>query len=183
LWYSALSFERIESDGVKSHGADLHPACGEGNNRNGLCCRQNLSQAPSTSNCLLRTPCILKCSLANPSAFVAYWGDCSSRGTHPMARERRKNFRVEWNSSASIYDCDGNWGHSCVVKDLSNGGAKITAVPVSDVPDQFMLRIARGSRGTRKCHVLWRSPDALGVEFTDRFAGAEPNTKRATHAL
>jgi hypothetical protein len=96
--------------------------------------------------------------------------------------ERRKNFRVEWNSSASIYDCEGNWEYSCVVKDLSNGGAKITAIPVSDIPDQFMLRIVRGPRGRRKCHVLWRTADALGVEFMDQVAGQERKTKRVALA-
>ena len=100
-----------------------------------------------------------------------------------MARERRKNFRVEWNSSASIYDCGGDWSYACVVKDFSNGGAKITAVPVSDLPDQFMLRFIHGPRGARKCHVLWRTPDALGVEFTDAPAGAERKTRRAAHAM
>ena len=57
-----------------------------------------------------------------------------------MARERRKNFRVEWNSAASIYDFDGDWSYACVLKDFSNGGAKITEIPVNDVPDRFMLR-------------------------------------------
>jgi hypothetical protein len=96
--------------------------------------------------------------------------------------ERRKNFRVEWNSSASIYDREGNWEFPCVVKDLSNGGAKVTDVPVAEVPDQFMLRIIRGPRGTRKCHVLWRTADALGVEFTDQLAAADRKTKRVAHA-
>jgi hypothetical protein len=98
-----------------------------------------------------------------------------------MARERRKNFRVEWNSSALIFDSDGIWSQPCVVKDLSNGGAKITSVRVSEIPDQFMLRIVRGSRGTRECNVLWRSSDTLGVAFTDRPAPAEAQTKRSAH--
>jgi hypothetical protein len=99
-----------------------------------------------------------------------------------MTRERRKNFRVEWNSAASIYDFDGDWSYACVVKDFSNGGAKITDAPIRDVPDRFMLRFLRGPRGARACHVLWRSPDALGVEFTDVVAGAERKTRRVSHA-
>jgi PilZ domain len=95
--------------------------------------------------------------------------------------ERRKNFRVEWNSSAKIYDCDGKWELACVVKDLSNGGAKITTAPVGDIPDEFMLRFIRGVRGKRKCKVLWRTRDALGVEFTDQIAVAERGVKRAAH--
>ena len=94
-----------------------------------------------------------------------------------MANERRKNLRVQWNSSAMFYDGDGDC-HPCVLSDFSNGGAMITGVTVSAVPDEFMLRMARGLK-PRKCHVLWRSTDALGVEFTDRDATAEQtNTGR-----
>ena len=95
-----------------------------------------------------------------------------------MARERRKNFRVEWNSEASIYDFDGDWTYACVVKDFSNGGAKITGVPVHDLPDRFMLRFLRGPNGARGCHVLWRSPDTLGVEFTDAVMEGARKTRR-----
>lgn len=95
-----------------------------------------------------------------------------------MAGERRKNFRVEWNSPALIFGYNADWGQPCVVKDLSNGGAKITAVVVGEIPDQFILRIVRGSRGTRKCRVLWRSTDTIGVAFTDRLVASEAHSKR-----
>jgi hypothetical protein len=100
-----------------------------------------------------------------------------------MARERRKGIRVEWNSSGLIFDDDGVWSQPCVVQDLSNGGAKINSVPVSEVPDRFMLRIARGSHGTRKCRVLWRSTDTLGVTFTDRLLASGARQKRPAHSL
>ena len=77
-----------------------------------------------------------------------------------------------------IYDCEGDWTKSCILSDFSNGGAKITAVSVSAVPDYFMLRIARGVK-PRKCHVVWRSADALGLEFIDRgTVTQEPNKRR-----
>jgi hypothetical protein len=90
-----------------------------------------------------------------------------------MIRERRHNIRVEWHSPGKIYDCDGDLRCRCVINDLSNGGAKITGVTVSEIPDQFMLRIARGPGGTRKCHVLWRSAKTLGVEFVDSLTRAD----------
>jgi hypothetical protein len=105
-----------------------------------------------------------------------------------MARERRKNLRVEWHSSGTIYNRDGDTGCACVVEDLSNGGAKISGVTATEVPDQFTLRI-EGELKTRKCHVLWRKADVLGVEFTDRFpiadkpsAGRAKKTRRPAHA-
>ena len=42
-------------------------------------------------------------------------------------RERRKSFRVEWNSAAKIYDLDGRFARPCVVSNFSNGGAKIAS--------------------------------------------------------
>jgi hypothetical protein len=57
----------------------------------------------------------------------------------------------------------------CIVDNFSNGGAKISSVRPETVPDEFMLRITPHSP-PRKCHVIWRSADALGVEFTERRA-------------
>jgi hypothetical protein len=86
-----------------------------------------------------------------------------------MARERRENVRVEWASKATIDDGKGHWQH-CVLKDLSDGGGKITGVAVSEVPDRLMLRFARGARGLRECKVIWRSSDGVGIEFSDRLS-------------
>ncbi|MBV8961771.1 MAG: PilZ domain-containing protein [Hyphomicrobiales bacterium] len=99
-----------------------------------------------------------------------------------MVQERRKSYRFEWNASAFIYDCAGEWGCPCIIKDLSRGGAKIAGVIVHNVPDEFMLRISR-ARGSRKCHVLWRQGDKLGVGFIEHFASVdEPSTDRTRRA-
>jgi PilZ domain len=99
-----------------------------------------------------------------------------------MVQERRKSFRVDWNAAALVYDCKGGWGYPCVIKDLSSGGAKITGVIIESLPDEFMLRISR-ARGSRKCRVLWRDADKLGVEFIEHFASAdEPSIDRIRRA-
>jgi hypothetical protein len=81
-------------------------------------------------------------------------------------RERRKNFRVEWNSAATISDSIGRFIQQCVVNNFSSGGAKISGVEPDAIPDEFILRISPHSRPHR-CHVVWRSKGGLGVEFTD----------------
>jgi hypothetical protein len=86
-------------------------------------------------------------------------------------RDRRKTFRVEWNSPAKMYDCDGCFARACIVSNFSNGGAKITGVEIATVPDEFILRISPHSRAHR-CHVAWRSKDSLGVAFADNAKGA-----------
>jgi PilZ domain. len=90
-------------------------------------------------------------------------------------RERRKNFRVEWNSAAKIYDRDGRFARQCIVSNFSNGGAKIIGLEPSTVPDEFILRISPRCRAMR-CHVIRRSVDGFGVEFT---AGANGTSEPA----
>lgn len=85
-------------------------------------------------------------------------------------RERRKNFRVEWNSPAKIYDCNGRFARLCIVSNFSNGGAKITGLNPDTVPDEFILRISPHGPPHR-CHVIRRSKDGLGVEFADNVKG------------
>ena len=93
-------------------------------------------------------------------------------------RERRKNFRVEWNSAAKIYDRDGRFVRQCTVRNFSNGGAKIIGLDPNTVPDEFILRISPHFRAMR-CHVIRRSKDGLAVEFT---AGAKDTSELALGA-
>jgi len=88
-------------------------------------------------------------------------------------RERRKHFRVEWNSPATIYYLNSRVTRGCIVRNFSNGGAKIVGVKAATIPDEFMLRITPGHGRTHKCRVLWRSDDAMRVQFIDRIASAE----------
>ncbi len=76
-------------------------------------------------------------------------------------RERRKNFRVEWNSAAKIYDRNGRFARRYIVSNFSNGGAKIVGVEPSTVPDEFILRISPHGRA-QGCHVTWRSKEVWG---------------------
>jgi hypothetical protein len=94
--------------------------------------------------------------------------------SHIMRRDRRNNFRVEWHSPATLYD--GTLARPCILSNFSNGGAKITGVRTATIPDEFGLRITPRRR-IHVCRVVWRTDDALGVEFTDPPAPA--TTRRA----
>jgi hypothetical protein len=88
---------------------------------------------------------------------------------HPdtrMRRDQRRNFRVEWKLPATIYDADRHLERPCIMSDLSDGGANLTGVRASTIPDEFRLRTPLGDR--RACRVVWRTENALGVRFTDR---------------
>jgi hypothetical protein len=88
-----------------------------------------------------------------------------------MRSERRKSFRVDWNAPATIYDLERRLARPCVLSNFSNTGAKITGVRPNTMPDEFILRITNDR--IHKCHVLWRSDDAIGVRFTARVTKAE----------
>jgi PilZ domain len=101
----------------------------------------------------------------------------SSHLGRPIRRNRRKNFRVEWNLPATIYDVGRHLERPCILVDVSDGGAKIAGVRAYTIPDEFRLRTPLGER--RSCRVVWRTEDALGVEFTDRVDGHEISGHRA----
>src|SRR5271169_2185375 len=100
----------------------------------------------------------------------------SSHLDRPTRRDRRKNFRVEWNLPATIYDVGRHLERSCVLVDLANGGAKIAGVRAHTIPDEFRLRTSLGDR--RSCRVIWRTENTLGVEFTDHMDGADSSCHR-----
>ena len=83
-----------------------------------------------------------------------------------MRRDRRKNFRIEWNSPACLYDRNGRFGRACIVSNLSNGGARIVVAEPETVSDVCVLRITPHSP-LRKCHVIWRTKEAIGVQFDE----------------
>lgn len=55
---------------------------------------------------------------------------------------------------------------TCVVRDLSEGGAKLKVQDVTVVPDLFQLTIELDGI-VAKCEVMWRNPNAneMGVKF------------------
>jgi hypothetical protein len=83
-----------------------------------------------------------------------------------MRRERRKDFRIEWNLLATIGDAERHLARPCILSNFSNADAEITGVRARTIPDEFILQIT--PRDSRKCRVVWRTEDSLRVEFTDR---------------
>jgi hypothetical protein len=54
----------------------------------------------------------------------------------------------------------------CTVADISEGGAGLTFVSISVIPDTFELEI-KGEAEIRNCKVAWRAgPHRMGVAFT-----------------
>ena len=93
-------------------------------------------------------------------------------------RERRKNFRIEWNSSAKVCGLDGRFCGLCIVSNFANGGAKIIGIEPNAAPDEFVLHIAPRIRPQR-CKIVRRTKDGLAAIFTDNGKDAsEPKVAR-----
>ena len=82
-----------------------------------------------------------------------------------MGRDRRRTFRIEWISPASIEPGDGRERLNCVVQNLSNGGARIACA--DPLPQEFILRLTPGKGRPRACRIVWQRGHEVGVQFTD----------------
>jgi PilZ domain len=78
--------------------------------------------------------------------------------------ERRKARRFRTLKGARILMLD-QWGRTveCIVRDLSNGGARLAPATVR-VPDRFQIMF-EASRLVRQCRVVWRRETEVGVAF------------------
>jgi hypothetical protein len=55
----------------------------------------------------------------------------------------------------------------CVLWDLSDGGARITAAHSNMLPDTFVLILNRATKAHRFCNVVWRRQPHIGIKFVD----------------
>jgi hypothetical protein len=53
---------------------------------------------------------------------------------------------------------------ACVVRDLTNHGARLQLSGTADLPDEFDLTFDAGHT-LRKCRIAWQTPTNVGVSF------------------
>ena len=51
----------------------------------------------------------------------------------------------------------------CVIRNLSDGGAKLEVASVRGIPDQFQLLVPQ--HRPQQCRVVWRALREMGVQF------------------
>ncbi|MBB4040071.1 hypothetical protein GGR34_001722 [Microvirga flocculans] len=56
---------------------------------------------------------------------------------------------------------------SCMVKDISTGGARLAVNPQMDLPESFALFIAAHDLQVRQARICWRNGGFAGVAFSD----------------
>lgn len=85
-------------------------------------------------------------------------------------QDRRKFVRHRTLKSGRLAYDEGSRTTECLIRDLSEGGARIQVADIRRIPSELVLSFGDGSR-SRSCFVRWRRGDALGIEFTDAGKG------------
>ncbi len=79
--------------------------------------------------------------------------------------ERRNLERETTMRKGSIVSEEGAFAVDCVVKNITEAGAKLKLDPATRPPARFTLKFANGNQ--RPCEVTWAETGALGVRFLD----------------
>jgi PilZ domain len=81
-----------------------------------------------------------------------------------MGTEKRKSPRKEFERPALI---QLNWTRSepCLVRDISQGGARLACRMPETVPDEFRLQLSPDGAVVRQCRVVWKTNTEIGVQF------------------
>lgn len=64
--------------------------------------------------------------------------------------------------------------HGCVLADVSDTGARLNIDHAETLPDRFQLLLSRREGSPRRyCHVVWRKPDQVGVDFEHQLVASD----------
>ncbi len=78
--------------------------------------------------------------------------------------ERRAVGRTTINRDVSVYFAGQEVVHACLVRDITNNGAGLRLNELNIVPSEFGISFDN-FRTMRRCRLIWRDGDFLGVAF------------------
>lgn len=70
--------------------------------------------------------------------------------------------KIDLGASAPLRDC--------MLVDVSSGGARLSAEQIARLPADFTVVLSYRGVPRRRCHVIWRSTEEVGVRFEDNEA-------------
>lgn len=91
----------------------------------------------------------------------------------PATTNRRTTERQPSFLGGTIIYNRHRWSTPCIVKNLSQTGAKLTAKNLPALPDNFELHVPQ-KNATYAVHLKWRAGDVIGVEINGIAATVEP---------
>ncbi len=93
-----------------------------------------------------------------------------------MDGEKRRSHRQSLKYPAKIDVGDGKPPRSCVMTDVSATGARVIVDAPDQIPDRFSLLLAAEHGTQRRCKVVWREANELGLEFM-KFPVVKPGSR------
>ena len=94
---------------------------------------------------------------------LAAAGEIGRWGTPKVDQERRAEQRRRTLKTGKIIFIDMNSVIDCVVRNQTEGGARLKVASVIGIPDEFLLKIMEAA--PRRCQIVWRSEYELGIAF------------------
>ena len=74
--------------------------------------------------------------------------------------EKRRSRRQDVRKTGLIHDEQGSIIATCIMADVSASGAKLIIEAGINIPDYFVLTLARNAGVRRNCEVVWRAAGA-----------------------
>jgi hypothetical protein len=95
-----------------------------------------------------------------------------------MGIQNRKHPRRNVQQFGMILNSDGSDPVRCTMIDVSASGARLRLNAASEVPDEFTLVLSKAGRVRRRCRIVWRREDIMGIRFVSVLtpAGYQPQT-------
>jgi hypothetical protein len=96
---------------------------------------------------------------------------------HFVGAERRRTLRRNFVHPAGLFHPDGKRICECVMRDISATGARLKfdrtqSAAIDEIPEEFILTISKSGNVFRRCKLVWRRNDELGVHFAGSVAVA-----------
>src|SRR3954467_11897767 len=80
-------------------------------------------------------------------------------------QEHRRNKRQSLDYHAEIDAIGGGGPLHCVIKDVSETGARVATDSPDQLPDEFILRLTKDGATRRLCKRVWRTEREPGLSF------------------
>jgi PilZ domain-containing protein len=81
------------------------------------------------------------------------------------SRGRRNSARRTFGYPARLQFAGDAQPIACVIADISETGAQLQLLEAADIPNEFVLLIGGHADVQRRCRLIWRSRNKIGVRF------------------
>ena len=86
-----------------------------------------------------------------------------------MTVDRRRSPRQALGRDVLVYTEEGKPIGACHLCDVSASGARLSMAPrvLATLPEEFILVLAKRAKVHRRCRIVWRAQDEVGVRFSN----------------